>query len=111
LKKLDKLLEARNSARVLRIRRERVIEWQKDEIMSFKKNRVFIDEAAFNMHLRRNFGRSKRGFPAKLVVPSNRGISVTIVGAICEKGIVDSNFKKTQSCFKIYKIKKKKKKN
>lgn len=41
------------------------------------------------MHIRRNFGRSKRGVPAKAVIPANRGITVSIIGAICEKGMID----------------------
>jgi hypothetical protein len=57
--------------------------------MKWLENCVFIDEASFNIHLRRNFGRSKRGQPAKAKVPSNRGISISILGAICEKGVID----------------------
>ncbi|KAI8374941.1 hypothetical protein EDC96DRAFT_562509 [Choanephora cucurbitarum] len=36
-----------------------------------------------------DFGRFKRGKPAKAELLNNRGITVTIVGAICEKGIID----------------------
>ncbi|KAG1138552.1 hypothetical protein G6F37_010405 [Rhizopus arrhizus] len=43
----------------------------------------------FNMHIHRNFGRSKKGMPAKAVIPANRGITVSIIGAICEKGVID----------------------
>ena len=60
--------------------------------MNWHKNCVFIDEAGFNMHIRRNFSRSKRGMPAKAVIPANRGITVSIIDAICEKGVIDLHF-------------------
>jgi hypothetical protein len=41
--------------------------------MGFKS---FLDEAGFNMHMRRNFGRSKNGVPAKVIIPSIEGISI-----------------------------------
>jgi hypothetical protein len=50
---------------------------------------VFINEAGFNMHIRRNFERSKTGESAKIELPNNKGITITIIGAICEKSIVD----------------------
>jgi transposase len=83
LKKLEKLPEARNADRTINLRHEIVSEWIQDPNMGFEKNCVFIDEAGFNMHLRRNFGRSKKGTPAKAVVPTNRGISITIIGTMC----------------------------
>ncbi|KAG1222336.1 hypothetical protein G6F35_005370 [Rhizopus arrhizus] len=51
----------------------------------------------FNMHIRRNFGRSKRGMPAKAVIPANRGITVSIIGAICEKGVIDLTLRKPKA--------------
>lgn len=57
--------------------------------MDWHENCVFIDEACFNMHIRRNFGRSKRGVPDKAVNLANRGIMASIIGAICEKGVID----------------------
>lgn len=71
-------------------------DWEKNTDMDFMKNCVFIDEAGFNMHLRRNFGRSKIGTSAKAVVPSNRGISITIFGAIYHGGIIDLTLRKPQ---------------
>ena len=49
------------------------------------------------MHIRRNFGRSKRGLPAKVVLPANKGISISILGAICEKGVIDLTLRKPKA--------------
>ncbi|KAG0745035.1 hypothetical protein G6F57_008549 [Rhizopus arrhizus] len=86
LKKLERVVTAKAAHNNLNLRKERVIEWKADKNMDWENRRVFIDEAGFNMHIRRNFGRSKQGTPAKTLLPSNRGITVTIICAICEKG-------------------------
>ncbi|KAG1055662.1 hypothetical protein G6F43_002405 [Rhizopus delemar] len=51
----------------------------------------------FNMHIRRNFGRSKRRMPAKAVIPANRGTTVSIIGAICEKGAINLTLRKPKA--------------
>ncbi|KAI8877127.1 hypothetical protein K501DRAFT_198837, partial [Backusella circina FSU 941] len=35
--------------------------------------------------------------PAQIVPPSNRGIIITIIGAICEKGVIDLNLRKPKA--------------
>ncbi|KAI8378880.1 hypothetical protein EDC96DRAFT_592445, partial [Choanephora cucurbitarum] len=65
LKKLEKLVKARNADTTLEQRKEKVLQWKADREMSWEENCVFIDEAGFNLHIRRNFGRSKRGLPAE----------------------------------------------
>lgn len=97
LKRLDKVIAARTSEKSLQRRKETVLKWKFDEAMDWHNNCIFIDEAGFNMHLRRNFGRSKRGIPAKAVVPTNRGTNVTIVGAICERGIIALTLRKPKA--------------
>ncbi|KAI8887789.1 hypothetical protein K501DRAFT_174558, partial [Backusella circina FSU 941] len=57
----------------------------KDQNMKWLESCVFIDETGFNIHIRRNFDRSKRSQPAKAKVSLNRGISISILGAICER--------------------------
>lgn len=89
LKKLEKLPEARNDIKTLESRREKILAWQQLSDFDYLQNCVFIDEAGFNLHIRRTFGRSVRGTPAKTVVTTQRGISLTILGAMCEKGIVN----------------------
>lgn len=63
----------------LKLRRDKVFEWKNDKNMNWLENCVFIDEAGFNMHIHRNFGRSKRGVPAKAVIPANRSTAVSII--------------------------------
>lgn len=112
LKRLNKLLAARNARRTIETRIARINEWRADLEMDYAINCVFVDEAGFNMHLRRNLGRSIKGTPAKQVVPSNRGVSISIIGAICELGIIDLTLRKpTPVTKKSTKGKKKRKRN
>jgi hypothetical protein len=97
LKKLEKLVKARIADVAVEQRREKALQWKSDEEMDWKKNCVFIDEAGFNMHIRRNFNRSKRGKPAKVELPKNRCITITIVGAICERGIINLTLRKPKA--------------
>ncbi|GAA5815200.1 hypothetical protein MFLAVUS_008706 [Mucor flavus] len=110
LKKLERIVTARAALNNLTLRRERVLEWKSDKNMNWNNNCVFIDEAGFNMHIRRNFGRSKRGTPAKTLLPLNRGITMTIIGAICEKGVIDLTLRKPKAVQKKAVCSKKRKK-
>jgi hypothetical protein len=49
------------------------------------------------MYIRRNFRRLKRGIPAKTEFRSNRDITFTIIGAICEKGVIDLSLLKPKT--------------
>ncbi|KAI9265642.1 hypothetical protein BY458DRAFT_221928 [Sporodiniella umbellata] len=82
LKKLKRVVTARAAHNNLNLRKERVLEWKADKNMDWEN---------------RNFGRSKRGTPAKTLLPSNRGITVTIIGAICEKGVIDLTLRKPKA--------------
>ena len=97
LKKLEKLPAARNTDRVIKLRKEKVEEWETMQHLDFTKNCVFIDEAGFNMHTQRNYGRSPKGTPAKGTVPTGKGVNVTILGAISEAGVIDISLKKPQA--------------
>lgn len=44
----------------------------------FRQNCVFIDKVGFNHYSTRSFGQSIKGIPVKTVVPTARGVSVTI---------------------------------
>ncbi|CEG80781.1 hypothetical protein RMATCC62417_15067 [Rhizopus microsporus] len=96
-KKLEPIVSARTAQRTMELRRERVLEWQNDNSMDWSQNCIFTDEAGFNLHIRRNFGRSKKGMPVKSVVPSNRRVTVTIIGAIFEKGVVELTLRKPKA--------------
>jgi hypothetical protein len=89
MKKLEKLPEARNDIKTLEKRRLKILEWMELADFDYEKNCVFIDEAGFNMNIKGKFGRSVRGTPAKTTVATQRYISITIIGAMCERGIVN----------------------
>jgi hypothetical protein len=81
LKKLEKLPPARISDRVVNLLKEKVEEWEATPDLDFCRDCVFIDEADFNLHTQRNYGRSRKGSPAKGVIPTARGLTITILGA------------------------------
>ncbi|KAG1380737.1 hypothetical protein G6F61_003782 [Rhizopus arrhizus] len=56
LKKLKRIVTARSTLNNLKLRKERVLEWKTDEDMDCESCYVFINEAGFNMHIRRSFG-------------------------------------------------------
>ena len=66
---------------------------------------VFIDESGFNFHIQRNFGRSLKGTPARATVPTRRGVTVSILGAISEAGVIDISLKKPQTATVVKKRK------
>jgi transposase len=65
-----------------------------DDEMDFERNCVFLDEAGFNLHITRNRGWSVKGTSAKIEVPTARGTSITILGAISSQGIIDVSLRK-----------------
>lgn len=38
---------------------------------------------------KQNYGRSQIGKSAKMIIPQHKGIFIAILGAICERGIID----------------------
>ncbi|KAI5969027.1 hypothetical protein CANMA_001939 [Candida margitis] len=60
----------------------------KDKI-DLEKNCLFIDEAGFNISMRREYGWSKVGEKVALKVPVTRGLNVSFLGAISSKGCID----------------------
>jgi hypothetical protein len=73
------------------------LKWESIQYIDFTKNCVLIDEAGFNMHTSRNFGRSLRGTPAKGIVPTGRGVTASILGAISQAGVIDIPLRKPQT--------------
>ncbi|CEP16601.1 hypothetical protein [Parasitella parasitica] len=94
LKRLEKITGERNSERTLKLRKKSVQEWLADDEMDFERNCVFLDEAGFNLHITRNRGWSVKGTPAKVEVPTARGTSIKILGAISPQGIIDVSLRK-----------------
>lgn len=97
LKKLKKIPIKRNCLETLELRCQKIIEWQSLEGFDYISNCVFIDEVGFNMHIKRTLGRSVRGNPEKAAVPTQHGITLTIIGAICEVGVANLVLKKPQA--------------
>ena len=63
----------------------------------FTLNCVFIDEAGFNLHTQRNYGRSQKGASAKATIPTAKGVTITILGAISQAGVIDISLRKPQA--------------
>ena len=63
----------------------------------FTLNCVFIDEAGFNLHTQRNYGRSRKGTPAKGTIPTSKGVTITILGALSQAGVIDISLRKPQA--------------
>lgn len=97
MKRLEKIPARRNHIEVIEQRKTEVEKWIADDNMDFLKNCVFIDEAGFNINITRNRGWSKKGTPAKAIVPSARSTSITILGAISVDGVIDISLRKPTS--------------
>ncbi|KAI8636537.1 hypothetical protein BD408DRAFT_376719, partial [Parasitella parasitica] len=76
--------QARNSKTTLEARAKWV---QKG--MLFMQNYVFLDEAGFDINMRRSRAWSEGGTEAVIESPSARGVSHTIIGAISAFGVVN----------------------
>lgn len=86
-KKAKTCVENRNSDRVKQSRYEyalRFIEegWRTHEC-------VFIDEVGFNLWTQRLNARSKKGVPANVIVPTNRGRNISMIMAIWKFGPIN----------------------
>jgi hypothetical protein len=97
LKKFERLPAARNSHRVVNLRNAKVEDWEATPDLDFCKNCVFIDEAWFNLHTQRNYGCSRKGTSAKGTVPTAKGITIAILGAISQAALIDISLKEPQA--------------
>ncbi|KAG2217079.1 hypothetical protein INT45_013106, partial [Circinella minor] len=87
MKKLERISEYRNSDETIAACMNCAHAFESSSIDYYKC--IFIDEAGFNMHIKHNFGHSKRGTPAKALVSKSCGINMTIIGGITDEGIVN----------------------
>ncbi|CEG67929.1 hypothetical protein RMATCC62417_04276 [Rhizopus microsporus] len=97
MKRLEKIPAKRNDPDTIENRKTTVESWIATTDMDFEKNCVFLDEAGFNLNTTRNRGWSKKDKPAKTIVLSARGISITILGAISADGVIDISLRKPTS--------------
>jgi hypothetical protein len=65
--------------------------------LKFYKYCLFTDEAGFNLHTQRNHGHPWKGSPEKAIIPTARGVTITILGAISQAGVIDISLKKPQA--------------
>jgi transposase len=78
---------ARNSPKVLQAQRQyaqRVV----SEAPADRRHVVWVDECGFNLHIRRKYGRSRRGERANVIVASSRGQHLSICAAMSEEGFL-----------------------
>ncbi|KAG1050024.1 hypothetical protein G6F43_007677 [Rhizopus delemar] len=73
------------------------LKYMSDENLDFAKNYVLIDEADFNLHTQRNHGHSLKDKPAKSILPTGKGITSSILGAISQSDIISIAVKKSES--------------
>lgn len=95
-KRARKLVDKRNALEIRQARKEWVEHWMNTDL-DFFTNCVFIDEAGFHTHMIRNMAWSRKGEPANVTVPTQRGNSITIVGAIHARGVVNMTLRKPKA--------------
>lgn len=90
IKRLYIVPQARNAPSKVAARKE----WCEENMIGTDLSKaIFIDEAGFNLHLRRRRGRAAKGQRAAAVVPTERGHNLTLMVAICPSiGIVAHEF-------------------
>jgi molybdenum-dependent DNA-binding transcriptional regulator ModE len=94
IKKLESVTEYRTLASTIERRKAVVQSWLEDPDMDFEKNCVFVDESGFNFHISRSRGWSKKGNTSKTNVPKARGNNISMIGAICNKGVINLSLRK-----------------
>lgn len=85
---------ARNKEETLQARADWVNQWVENG-MDYLRNCIFVDESGFDINMRRSRGWSKRGTQAIVTVPSARGVSHTIIGAISALGVVNLSMRES----------------
>lgn len=53
-----------------------------------RRDIVWVDECGFNLHLRRKFGRARRGEHASLALANSRGQNISVCAAMSEEGFL-----------------------
>ena len=51
-----------------------------------RQNIIWLDETGFNLHIRRKFGRAKKGEIASIIIPTQRGKNISIAAAMSKDG-------------------------
>lgn len=94
MKKLEKLTEYRLDPANIEKRRVAVQSWIDDTELDYEKNCLFIDEAGFNLHISRTRGWAIKGAASQTEMPKVKGTNISILGAICNEGVVSLSLRK-----------------
>lgn len=86
----------RNSSKKIQERFDFVTKVLKSGI-EYLSNCVFIDEAGFNINMKRSGAWAPRGNTPVVKTPSTRAENLTILGAICTHGIVQLSLRKPRA--------------
>jgi hypothetical protein len=88
----------RNSVVKIQQRFEYVTQVMESDV-DYLSNCVFIDEAAFNVNMKRSGGWASRGQTPVVKVPFTRAENRTILGAVCYHGVVQLSLRKPKAPF------------
>jgi hypothetical protein len=97
LKKLEKLTAARNSDRIVALRKEKVEEWKAHTWFGLLQKLCLHRRSRVQSTYPRNHGRSRRGPSAKGTIPTAKGVTITILGAISDARVIDISLRKPQA--------------
>lgn len=95
LKRTQKPVETGNEVEYIAAAIESWMVQSKD--MIFEKNCIFIGEATYSQHFSRNSGWTNKGKGAETTTEKPRvsqGVSITMLGAISTKGVIDVSLRK-----------------
>jgi transposase len=95
--------EARQSTAKISARLEWAKKWSQADL-EFTKNCVFIDESGFNINMRASRAWGPKGKQAKVVTPTTKGISHSILGCISARGVINVSVRLPKAPAKIRKI-------
>ena len=84
MKNLDIIPLGRNTPTTI----ENRYEYVRQSIRNSNERTIFLDEAGFNLHLRRHRGRNVIGKRATTSLPSSRGGNISVMIALSQNGIL-----------------------
>jgi transposase len=96
-KNLNKVFDKVNNVVYLEKRREYADDFNNNAPADLEKC-IYIDEGGFNLHLRRNRGRSKVGKRASVTIPTVKGRMITLILAMNIKGVLNYRIITDSTC-------------
>ena len=93
LKRAQRYPIRRNDDRTKNLRMQYIRDFIDSGKIDYRRNCIFLDEAAFNATMTRNYAWSLRGEPVYVEVASMRLTSTSLIAAISNDGLVDACIK------------------